>query len=219
VRSPTDIPSVWGRSALSPCNRTGPSSLTAARTLCAGGQTRELSQRPDGQGGRTVDKSRGISHLRAGARREGNRGRAGPRDRCPPQCRASAVIRGQIDAAVAGPGPIISHVKSGNAVALGVFDERRLPLAPDVPTFKELGFDVSLGSSQAIIAPRATPASVVRVLDDAIRKAVAEPSFVSLAERTQNTIDYKGPEAFAAELRRGFELNGELFRTRGIKRE
>jgi tripartite-type tricarboxylate transporter receptor subunit TctC len=130
-----------------------------------------------------------------------------------------AAIRGQIDAAVAGPGPIMPHVKSGNAVALGVFDERRLPLARDVPTFMELGFDISLGTAQAIIAPRATPASIVRVLDDAIRKAVAEPSFVSLAEATQNTIDYKGPEAFAAELRRGFEMNGELFRTLGIKKE
>ena len=130
-----------------------------------------------------------------------------------------AAIRGQIDAAVAGLAPIMRHVKSGNAVALGVFDERRLPLACDVPTFMELGFDISLGSAQTIIAPPGTPASVVRVLDDAIRKAVAEPSFVSLAAKTQNTIDYKGPEAFAAELRQGFEMNGEHFRTLGTKKE
>ena len=69
---------------------------------------------------------------------------------------------------------------------------------------------------RSAIAPPATPPFVVRVLDEAIRKAVAEPSFVSLAERTQNTIDYKGPEAFAAELRRGFEMHGKLFRALGI---
>ncbi len=38
-------------------------------------------------------------------------------------------------------------------------------------------------------------------------------------ERTQNRIDYNGPEAFAAELRRGFEMNGELFRTLEMKEE
>jgi tripartite-type tricarboxylate transporter receptor subunit TctC len=130
-----------------------------------------------------------------------------------------AAIRGQIDAAVAGPAPIMPHVKSGSAVALGVFDERRLPQLPQVPTFKELGFDVTLGTAQAIIAPPATPAPVIKALDEAIRKAITEPSFVSLAERTQNRIDYKGPEAFAAELRRGFETNGEFFRTLGIKKE
>jgi tripartite-type tricarboxylate transporter receptor subunit TctC len=131
----------------------------------------------------------------------------------------AAAIRGQIDAAVAGPAPIIQHVKSRNAVMLGVFGDRRLPLAPAVPTFKELGFDISLGTAQAIIAPAATPGSVVAALDDAIKKAVAEPSFVLLAEKTQNTIDYEGPEAFAAELRRGFESNGDLLRTLGIAKK
>ena len=130
-----------------------------------------------------------------------------------------AALLGQVDAAVAGPGPIMPHVKAGKAVALGVFDEHRLPLSPDVPTFKELGFDVTLGSIQGIIAPRGTPAPVVKALDEAIRKAVTEASFVSLAEETQNTIDYKGPEAFAAELGQSFEKNGDLIRAMGLKKE
>jgi tripartite-type tricarboxylate transporter receptor subunit TctC len=128
-----------------------------------------------------------------------------------------AAISGQIDAAVAGPGHAASHVESGKAVALGVFGERRLPLLPGVPTFKEIGFDVSLETGQAIVAPQATPTSVIGVLDSAIRKAVAEPSFIALAQRTQSTIDYKGPEAFAAELRRAFEINGRLLLTLRIK--
>jgi tripartite-type tricarboxylate transporter receptor subunit TctC len=130
-----------------------------------------------------------------------------------------AAIRGEIDAAVAGPAPLITHIKSGTAVALGIFADRRLSLLPEVPTFKELGFDVILGTAQAIVAPPGTPPSVIKVLDDTIRNAVGEPSFVSLAEKTANTIDYKGPEAFAAELRRGFQMNGELLRTLGIKKE
>ncbi len=131
----------------------------------------------------------------------------------------AAAVEGQVDAAVAGLGPIIPYVRSGQAVVLGVFDERRLPLLPDTPTFKEKGFDVSLGSAQAIVAARATPQSAVMVLDEAIRKALAEPAFVSLAQRTESIIDYKGPEAFKAELGRAFEMNGELLRQLGIKSE
>ncbi len=86
-----------------------------------------------------------------------------------------AALLGQIDAAVAEPGPTMRRVNAGKAGALGVFDERRWPLARDVPTFKDLGFDVTLGSIQAIIAPRGTPAPVVKALDEAIRKAVTEP--------------------------------------------
>jgi tripartite-type tricarboxylate transporter receptor subunit TctC len=74
-----------------------------------------------------------------------------------------------------------------------------------------------LETAQAIVAPQATPTSVIGLLDNAIQRAVHEPSFIALAERTQSAIDYKGPEAFAAELRRAFEVNGKLLGTLGIK--
>ena len=130
-----------------------------------------------------------------------------------------ATILGQIDAGIGGPGPIIPYLNTGEGVALGVFDEKRLRLVGDVPTFKELGYDVTLGSIQAIVAPPGTPANVVNVLDEAIRKAVAEPSFIAFAEKTQNTIDYKGPAAFAAELRDSFKKNGDLLRALGLAKE
>jgi tripartite-type tricarboxylate transporter receptor subunit TctC len=76
-------------------------------------------------------------------------------------------------------------------VALGVFDERRLTLVPSVPTFNERASTVSLTSAHAI-APRRTPASIVEMLDEVIRKAIAEPSFVSLVARTQNAIRLQG---------------------------
>src|SRR5258706_12975414 len=78
-----------------------------------------------------------------------------------------ATILGQIDAGIAGPGPIIPYLNSGEGVALGVFDENRLRLVRDAPTFRELGYDVTLGSIQAIVAPPGTPADVVNVLDEA----------------------------------------------------
>src|SRR5258705_6079508 len=131
----------------------------------------------------------------------------------------AAAISGQVDAANAGPAPIVPHLRSGAAMGLRVFCQRQLPPLPYVPTFKELGFDVTLGTAQALVAPQGTSTSVVKILDEAIRKALAEPAFVSLAEKTENTIDYKGPEAFAAELRQLFRANGELLRILAIKSE
>ncbi len=113
----------------------------------------------------------------------------------------AAALAGQIDASLAPPGPTMPHVKAARGVALGVVAERRMPLASDVPTFKELGYDVTLGTFQAI------------------SKIVAEPSFASVAEATQSTIDYKGPEAFAVEIRHGFEENGKLIQVLGLKKK
>src|SRR5205814_7586421 len=112
-----------------------------------------------------------------------------------------AALTGKVDAAIAGAAPIMPHVQSGKALVLGVFDERRLRALPEAPTFKELGFDATLGTFQAIVAPYGTPVSIVEALAEAIRRAMSEPSFVSLIEETGNIIEYEGPEAFAADLR------------------
>ncbi len=129
-----------------------------------------------------------------------------------------AALTGKVDAAIAGAAPIMPHVQSGKALILGVFDERRLRVSPEVPTFKELGFDVTLGTFQAIVAPFGTPGSVVKALAEAVRKAMSEPSFISLVEKTGNTIEYEGPGAFAADLRGKFEKNGELVRALGLSK-
>jgi tripartite-type tricarboxylate transporter receptor subunit TctC len=129
-----------------------------------------------------------------------------------------AVLAGTIDAAITSPAPMMAHVQSGKAMALGVFEERRLRVLPDAPTFKELGLDATLGTFQAIVAPSGTPPSVVEALAAAIRQAMSEPSFISVAEETGNLIEYEGPEAFAAELREKFVKNGELVRALGLSK-
>jgi tripartite-type tricarboxylate transporter receptor subunit TctC len=131
----------------------------------------------------------------------------------------TAALGGHVDAAVSSPGQLLPHVRAGKAVIVGVFQEGRSPLVPDAPTFKELGLPVTLGIYQSIVAPKDTPAAVVRTLDEAFRKALAEPLFVSLAEKTQSTIDYKGAEAFTAEIRQGFEANAKLVEALGLKKK
>lgn len=128
----------------------------------------------------------------------------------------AAVVRGEVDAAVAGPAAVVPYVMEHKAVILGVFDSRRLALAPNVPTFKELGFEVTLGSGGAIVAARGTPENIVTTLNEAIKKSVAEPWFVSFVEMMGNTIEYEGPSELANELRRAYEENGELIRTLGL---
>jgi len=129
-----------------------------------------------------------------------------------------AALAGQVDAAIAGAAPIMPHVRNGKALVLGVFDDRRLRALPEAPTFKELGFDATLGTFQALVAAPGTPPAVVAALAEAIRKAVGEPSFITLVEETGNIIEYEGPEDFAADLRAKFEKNGELVRALGLSK-
>lgn len=56
------------------------------------------------------------------------------------------------------------HLASGRLRALGVVMPQRTPLAPEVPTFTELGYDIVAPSWHVLVAPAGTPAPIVQRL-------------------------------------------------------
>ena len=53
-----------------------------------------------------------------------------------------ALLGGHIEALVAQPGEVRPQVEAKRMRVLGVFQPARNPIFPDVPTWKELGYDV-----------------------------------------------------------------------------
>ncbi len=68
--------------------------------------------------------------------------------------------------------------QQGDAVRmLAVAMEERHPLFPDVPTFKELGYDLVSGAYRGIAVPNSTPEETRQALADLIGKINADPAF------------------------------------------
>ncbi len=65
---------------------------------------------------------------------------------------------------------------------LAVAMEQRHPLFPDVPTFRELGFDMVDGAYRGIAAPAGTPEDSRRALSDIIAAINADPAFIRQME-------------------------------------
>ncbi|MGB3428618.1 MAG: tripartite tricarboxylate transporter substrate binding protein, partial [Burkholderiaceae bacterium] len=71
------------------------------------------------------------------------------------------------------PIEVVPHVKSGRLRALAVSSPKRLPMLPDVPTFKEAGipgFEASVW--WGFVAPAKTPKDVVARLESEVLKAL-----------------------------------------------
>jgi tripartite-type tricarboxylate transporter receptor subunit TctC len=128
-----------------------------------------------------------------------------------------ALLGGHVDLALAHPAPILPHVKAGKIRVLGVFQKERNPLFPEAPTFKELGYDITLGVYYSLVLPKGTPQPVVKVIHDAFKKALEEPSFVALMKRSSVDVDYQGPEAVTKELWDSYEQCGKLVQYLGLK--
>jgi tripartite-type tricarboxylate transporter receptor subunit TctC len=78
---------------------------------------------------------------------------------------------------------------------LASFGGTRSPVLPDVPTLKELGFDVEYYLWVGIFAPKGTPPAIVGTLRDAIGKAVQSETFKSaLGKAGQEPAYLDGPD-------------------------
>ncbi len=80
---------------------------------------------------------------------------------------AAALAGNHIDATFADSAGVKSQVAAGNLKILGVMSEDRMLMYPDVPTFKELGYDMTIRAWAALVAPKETTEEVLTTLRDA----------------------------------------------------
>lgn len=81
------------------------------------------------------------------------------------------LLGGHVDAMVITPAEGASYVKSGDFKMLAVASDTRDPNFQDVPLFKEVGYDVVVGTWRGFMAPKNVPASVINTLEKAFTKA------------------------------------------------
>ncbi|KRC85945.1 ABC transporter substrate-binding protein [Achromobacter sp. Root83] len=86
----------------------------------------------------------------------------------------TALLGGHTDIAVSAVGPAQAHIDAGGLRPLAVFSDKRLVAYPDVPTVRELGYDVGSPTIYGLMAPKDTPPQVIDALYQAARKVVAE---------------------------------------------
>ena len=114
----------------------------------------------------------------------------------------TAVQGQQIAVAAMNIGEALQYIKGGTPLRnLGVMATARSPLAPDLPTFREQGFDIVLASLRGMAAPKGLPGDVRSKLITAFERAINEPKFQADAAAAFAPLRYLAPDAYAAELR------------------
>jgi tripartite-type tricarboxylate transporter receptor subunit TctC len=113
-----------------------------------------------------------------------------------------AVASKQIMIAAMNIGEALQYAKGGTPIRqLGQMAPQRTNLAPDVPTFKEQGFDIVMASLRGIAAPKGLPPAIREQLAGAIQKAAADPEFQARASNAFAPLRYLAPAQYEAELR------------------
>lgn len=86
------------------------------------------------------------------------------------------LVGGQIHFMFTTPDAFLSMAKSGKVRMIGVANEQRLAVAPDVPTFKEQGLgDFQASTWAGIIAPAGTPPQITKRFADEVAAILKTP--------------------------------------------
>ena len=128
----------------------------------------------------------------------------------------TALLGGHIEAVTVSPAEVISHVAAGKLKVLAIMTDKRLPKFPDVPTLKERGVDLSIGTWRGIVAPKGTPQDVVDILRAAAKKTSEDTAFKEALDKMNlNQAPLDAPE-FKEAITKDNALFKELMTKVGI---
>ena len=109
----------------------------------------------------------------------------------------TAILGNNAQASAQTVSATLAHIKAGKLRPLALFGAERSKALPDVPTFKELGYNIEYYLWVGIFAPKGTPAQIVSVLDGAINKAAHSDQFKAAIANLGQDLAYLDAAGFA----------------------
>ena len=127
-----------------------------------------------------------------------------------------ALLGGHVEAVMATPADVVSHVKAGKMKPLAVFSSKRAPVFPDAPTMAESGIDEVQDNYYFVILPPGVDPAVASALRDAFKAAMETPGFTAFAEDRGAFVDYADEKALTDLLNEDYAKFGEVIKRLGL---
>ncbi len=109
----------------------------------------------------------------------------------------TAVLGGNANFFMSPSSIALPHVKGGKVRPLAVSGSKRIKALPDVPTFKELGYDLEYYFWFGVFLPKGTPAPIVTTLTAAIRQAAHSQQYLDTLAKLDQELAYLDGADFA----------------------
>ena len=128
----------------------------------------------------------------------------------------ASVLGGHLDFAVNNTQEVMALYQAKKIRVLAMAALQRSAFFPDVPTFREHGYDVTTGVWRSIAVPKATPQPIQDKLAAALRQALADPTLQQDFTKVELTVDYLDPAATLAAVMAEYAEFDKLFTGLGM---
>jgi putative tricarboxylic transport membrane protein len=113
---------------------------------------------------------------------------------------ALSVLGGHVPFTTENLSEMYSQVEAKKMRVLAVTGEKRLPILPDVPTLKELGYPIVFGTGRGFAMPAGVPKEAAAVMEAALKKVYESPGYREFASRNMYEDLYMGSAEFSQYL-------------------
>jgi len=110
----------------------------------------------------------------------------------------TAVLGGNVNFFMSPTSIALPHIRAGKVRPLAVSSAKRVKALPDVPTFKEQGYDLEYYFWVGIFAPNGTPEAAIKTLRQALDKAAHSQKFLDAIGNLGQELAYMDQPEFAA---------------------
>jgi tripartite-type tricarboxylate transporter receptor subunit TctC len=112
--------------------------------------------------------------------------------------RMNALLSGAITLGAVNVASGKKHLQAGTIKPLAIAADDRDKAIPDVPTLKEVGYDMTFALERGIVAPKGTPREVIDMWAGIIKQAVDNPSLQAAMDAKGTGLRFQGPDEFRA---------------------
>ncbi len=108
----------------------------------------------------------------------------------------AALLGGHVDVMISNISEIYNQVQDGKIRVLGVGSSKRISWVPDVPTYKEAGYDVIQVALRGVAAPRGITEEQIKWLEGLIKKVFNDEEFQKKAKEMQLPLQFMGAKEY-----------------------
>ncbi|MFS8977633.1 tripartite tricarboxylate transporter substrate binding protein [Cupriavidus necator] len=130
---------------------------------------------------------------------------------------ALALLGGHIEAITVSAAEVYNYVAGGKLRVLGVMSDQRIKGFESVPTLKERGLDIQIGTWRGLGVPKGTPPAIVSALRTMTAQAVQEPSLREALDKQNMGYAYADGDAFGAVMAHDHAFYKELIQKLKLK--
>mgnify|MGYP000010450727 CR=1 FL=1 len=130
-----------------------------------------------------------------------------------------ALLGGHVDIAGTTAGPVQAHIKAGTLRPLAVFGDARMKAFPEVPTLRELGFNVASPVVYGLLAPKGTPQAIVTRINTEWAKISKDPEVIEAYARLGVNTEQSTPAKVFEMARAEYPVMGKILKEAGVQPE